>query len=378
MSAPCPRASIWRASCKRRDCPACGPRWARDVLKVTSHNLLAYGRPVVLVSVTAPGDERLPWDETHCHHPRGGAHSGKRGCRVEQRPAREWAETAVWRFAALRRAAAAYARRNALGPVVLLERVWEPQKRGVPHVHLVLGAGTEAELDAAALFVERLKELASEYDFGFVDARGKKRKDDPRARGRRVVVRGVELKLIAGEQAARYLASYLAGRSRYKATIRETVADPAMAALMGGVRRQALPLWWLTPKLTRETLVTMRTLRRARHLWATFKGVSEEPPHWRDATDALVAALVFRRVFRRGRADDEPDPDPGEVLRLGAAIDERVRRCGGVAEDGFRMAPWLSTRYRDDLAQLVRSVASPVVEGHYAARPAADALAVAA
>jgi hypothetical protein len=326
----CPRPNLKGSSCKSPRCPVCGPRWVRDWRRSMTVNLGHYGRDVVMISITPPGADRLPWDEQHCDHPRGGRHDGKRGCRVQQRAAREWTETATQRYAGLRRAAAIHVRRHAPRPVNLLERVWEPQKRGVPHLHLVVGAGSPAELRAAAEFVAKLKELAPEWDFGFVDARGRKK-----SKGRRVVVGGQVLKLIAPAEAARYLASYLSGRSKSKPSIRENLEDPAIIHLLEtrridrrrARRRMTLPLVWLTPRLTSArfggTGVTMRTLRRARHLWVWAKGFVEEGPQWRDLAEAVIVGATYRRAYGRRGEDDEPPPvEP--ALRLVEQVSRRL------------------------------------------------------
>lgn len=285
-------------------------------------NLESYDGPVVMVSITAPGTDRLPWDEAHCRHPNGGEHSGKRGCRVEVRAAAEWTETATMRYGMLRQAATRHVRTHAPVPVRLLERVWEPQKRGIPHLHLVLGVKTREELEAAGAFVAKLKEIAPDYEFGHVDARGKKG-----SRNERVVVRGQILKLVKPEDAARYLSAYLTGRSRHKPSIRETVADPAMSFLAGREKRQALPIVWLTPKLTSikrgGTGVTMRTLRRARHLWAAaFKGMCDFPK-WTDIYEAIYVGATCRRAFAlRGEADQGPPLE--ELLESALAIADKT------------------------------------------------------
>lgn len=305
-------------------------------------NLAAYDGPVIMVSITAPGADRLPWDEYHCagRHSRGGDHSGKRGCRVEQQAAREWSETATMRYADLRRAAAVHVRRHAPVSVTLLERVWEPQKRGVPHLHLVLGAKTREEIEAAAEFVAKLKELAPSYDFGNVDARGKKG-----ARGERIVARGQILRLTKTEDVARYLSSYLTGRSKHKPAMRETLVDPAMTALAGQTKRQLLPLVWMTPALSslsrkdraraaRERIglkvgtgVTMRSLRRARHIWASAVKGFCELPKWTDIFEAVYAGAAYRRAFgARGESSAGPplEQELGQAFDLAAAIAARI------------------------------------------------------
>lgn len=311
-------------TCKRRNCPRCGVMWARDWRRVMAINLAAKHGSVVLVSITAPGEDRLPWDEAHCSHRRPHRHRGPSGCRVRQRAAREWADTASLRWSWLRKAATIATRRELrneltgeLGPApTLLERVWEPQKRGVPHLHLVLGYANGPERQAAQVFVAELKRLAVEYDFGFVDGK---------------------LEPISAEDAARYLSSYLTGRnSKKKGSIRENIADPAMPR----------SLIWITPALTsvitpasseewarrleamrwrmrikRGTGVTMRMLRKARHLWAALEGKCEAPK-WAQLGDAVLVCSVFLQAFRKR----PPPADLAPALALARKVERRARR----------------------------------------------------
>ncbi len=319
-------------TCKRRDCARCGPAWARDWHRNMETNLAAYGGPVVMLTITAPGEERLPWDEEHCAHRRKHRHRGPSGCRVQQRAAREWSDTLSWRWAKLRGAAQLATSRAVGSSATILERAYEPQKRGVPHLHVVLGYRTEAEQRAAHVFVGHVKRLIGDYDFGFADGRGKKRGVQSRPAREKF---GVELRPMTGEAAARYLANYLtgrAGRAKKKATIRENIAAPVMPR----------SLLWLTPKLTskpeaitsdgRPTGVTMRMLRRARQLYAAAKGYCEFPK-WRDVQDAAQTGLVYRRAFaRRTSGSDPPVPSdrtaPEKILALATHIDLEMRRAG--------------------------------------------------
>jgi hypothetical protein len=157
----------------------------------------------------------------------------------------------------------------------MFERVWEPQKRGAPHLHLVVPFGTPDERASAQRFAEELARLAPEYDFGHVDT-GKKSGSDGERR----------LRALTGAEAARYLAHYLTGRSSKKASIRENIAD----------YRLPQSLIWLSPKLTRETFVTMRTLRRARHLWAALDGICDMP-RWQDWAEQVKVNAVYARMY---------------------------------------------------------------------------------
>jgi hypothetical protein len=325
-------------TCKRRGCPRCGVNWARDWFNVNSHNLRAYGGAIVMATITAPGEGRLPWDEAHCSHRRPHQHRGPAGCRVEQRVAREWAESLTWRWEKLRGAARLATRRDLadphtgeLGPgPTILERAYEPQMRGVPHLHVVLGYRTEAEKDAAHLFVGHLKRLVGQYDFGFADGRGKKK---GLRNARAIETRfDVELRPMGGEDAARYLSNYLTGRNAKKKTsIRQNISDPIMPR----------SLIWLTPALTSSTSgerlqairirmgiahgtgITMRMLRRARHLFAALEGRCIMP-RWRDTGDAIATLAVFLQVFRKR----PPPNDLAPAFAFAKKSDRQVKHYG--------------------------------------------------
>jgi hypothetical protein len=124
------------ARCKRRRCPCCGPGWVRSWEAITRINIGALGGSVVLITITAPGADRLPWSCERDH-----PHSGARGCRVKADYADAWAEYAPGNWKRLRDAARKAVKDAGLPAAALvLERVWEPQKRGVPHLHVVAGA----------------------------------------------------------------------------------------------------------------------------------------------------------------------------------------------------------------------------------------------
>jgi len=314
--AHCPTPSWSGSSCKKRTCKVCGPRWAANWFRVMTENLEAYGGKVVLVSITAPGADRLPWDEAICGHKgRPGKphrHAGKRGCRVQQRAAREWTETCSLRWQWLRNAAQMRAKRETGEPANLLERVWELQKRGVPHLHVVLGYSTLPEIRAAKAFVAALAELADRNDYGFVDRK---------------------LRPVSGKEAARYLASYLTGRSKHKPELRELVADPmwtymSSSWVFGKKKPVNLPLVWLTPGLTSTgkktlsglpTFVTMRILRRARHLWAASRGFCDAP-RWTGTAEALKVGVVFTRCYLK-RAGPEVTK---EMIDEADALDRKI------------------------------------------------------
>lgn len=303
----CPRATVWRTSCKRRDCEVCGQRWGRDWLSATRLNLESFGRPVALLTITAPGADVLPWDRSRCkvRDPERHRCSGRRGCRVVDRDAREWADTANLRWGWLRRAARQAVARAGLQAPILLERVWELQLRGVPHLHLILPFGTPAERAATQRFAGELARLAPDYGWGFVDTR---------LQGR------------TAAEAAKYLSGYLVGKgSKRKASIRET-AQVEAERRRRGMDRLPRSLLWLTPTLTRASGITIRSLRRARHLWACANDPFVPRPSWSSFADEVTAQIAFVRLFR-GREDDEPPPlEPlYERLEQARLLDWHVR-----------------------------------------------------
>lgn len=264
-------------------------------------NLSAAGGPVATIAITGPGADRLPWDDDHCisrgRRMPGHRHSGPRGCRVQQRPLREWSESLSYRWQCLRQAARIATKRElGFAPPWVLARVWEPQKRGVPHLHLVVPYGSPAERKAADVFRRHLARLVVDYDFGHVQGK---------------------LAPLEGSEAARYLANYLAGRTSKKSSIRTNIADPSLPR----------SLLWLTPKLTRETLVTMRTLRRARHLWAWADGRCDLPK-WSSLEEAVRGAVAFRTVYPQRAGPLGEDVDVNLLLLRARGGDELEARFG--------------------------------------------------
>lgn len=198
-----------------------------DMSRVIREAVAAYGeqRPCWLVTVTAPGVDRLPWD-------------AEEPGRVELHAANAWNASARPRWSqglhhlARTRTARAGHRLN------VLAMVWQMQARGVLHVHLILGYdGPDRE--AARFYVKQLRELAPRYDFGYIDARdidGKRRAT-----------------VMPGWRAANYVSRYLSESTQFL---------DALAA-----EHRPKRLWWVRPELTSRSGVTMRRLRRARYLY---------------------------------------------------------------------------------------------------------------
>jgi hypothetical protein len=223
--------------CRRRSCPGYAPLWAGDQRRKLFVNLGHYAEvqpvdrkpSVVLLTVTAPGADALPWDEHHCRGLGEHRHSGTLGCRVRSSPARDWNAAAAGRWRDLHRAAYVRCRREGLRPH-LLTRVWEMQHRGVLHVHPVLAFTTPGDRRAARRYVAHLAELAPSFGFGFVDRK---------------------LQPMHARAAAAYLSAYFVTGRREKAQLHQSVMHPAMPRSIVHV----------STRLTRATGCTMRRLR---------------------------------------------------------------------------------------------------------------------
>lgn len=192
---------------------------------------------VIMVTVTAPGtDHAMPWDESWCRHKtQPHTHSGRFGCRADEKMARAWNESAPRRWSELHQTAALSVQRKH-GRPGLLVRAWEYQKRGLLHLHLVFGYTTPSEQRAVDAYVSKLDQLRYAAWFGFVDRKGDVK--EPSA-------------------AAAYLSSYFVGGKGSKLDIRETV------------RREDVPsnLIYIAPELMQASGLSMRTLRLRRYLW---------------------------------------------------------------------------------------------------------------
>jgi hypothetical protein len=271
-------------------------------------NLRHYGDRVVMLSLTAPGVDRLPWDRSRCRRKAPHTCSGRRGCVVEEQAADAWSSSAPARWAELRQAARRVCRYRGQVPT-LLARVWEPQKRGVPHLHAVLGVATAAEEQAARAFLAELARLAPVYDFGLEGL------DDD------------HFNPVEPDKVARYVASYLTGRRGKKGTIRENIADPRMPR----------SLLWVASHLTRETKVTMRLLRRARWVIVALRGRCQLYPKLYGDELFEVAKVVCRleratgppgrmlTVTTRYPKPEDLRPKPPTTFEVPAAMVENLR-----------------------------------------------------
>jgi hypothetical protein len=266
--------------CQRRTCPSYAETWARDTRRRLLDNLSAYPGRAVMLTLTPPGSDALPWDVAVCAHRGPHKHDGPSGCRIIAEAARAWNETAPERARVLNRVAKRRAdlelrRRGISQRGGKLVHAWEHQKRGALHQHFLVGMGT-AEQDAwgtnvdglwARIYGEALHELAPKYGFGFVDTKPLYSEAPKPAR-----------------EAAAYLSGYfISGRGK-KATITETVRSRDVPSLVV----------YVSPKLTRQTFCTMRNLRRSRRLFMWRCGVADQPT-WPEA-ELLEVRVVLDRL----------------------------------------------------------------------------------
>lgn len=211
--------------------------------------------PVAVVTVTAPG-----WDEYDPVHglPQHETSEHKR-----------WNCTAAIRWSRLDRRVKSQLRREG-HRVELLARVAQRQKRGLDHLHLVLGLQDYAAVASTQRYVALLKESGAEYGFGFID-------DPWRKRGQ------FKHSMVIGHGlvAAAYLTKYLTDGGESSQLVQlVNSADASWRAL------------WVSPNLTRRSLVTCRRLRRVRHAWWVRAALDQGsrptlPIWWRDLAERM-------------------------------------------------------------------------------------------
>jgi hypothetical protein len=283
----CGRYTYGRATvCRRRRCPGYASLWAGDQRRKLFENLGAYDGECVILAVTAPGADDLPWDEKHCERLGDHKHSGLLGCRVDRRAARAWNESLSDRWRRLNRRTYQAVRRHGVRSR-LLARVVERQHRGVLHVHPVLGVRTPAERHAAQLYARYLSEFAPQYGFGFTE--------------RKLASR-------SGKRVAAYLSSYFVTGKKGKLSLQESVIAADMPRSIIHV----------STELTQKTGVTMRELRFRRFVWFVASKSNIFQSDMRIAREIALAwrehggvppREVQRTIIRKYETDDsEIDP----------------------------------------------------------------------
>ena len=249
--------------CRRRQCPDGREPWARDVWTVLAAALhtMAYVR---LVVITAPGQDVLPWDPRRCKHRTGVACSGRIGCRIDKRAAELYELRQVENWRLLRQAVVMRCKRAGYSsPLIAL--VLEDQQRGALHWNVVLEEGP-----AASLVQEAIVELAPSYGFGFVDRK---------------------LNTRSGIVAASYLSGYLTAKGGKK----ENASVQNVVARTSHHRR----IWWVSPRLTQRTHVTMTNLRCGRRVMAARDGLIEMPAEGTAVVDWTVIDVATGAILHR-------------------------------------------------------------------------------
>jgi hypothetical protein len=221
-------------------------------------NLQAYGGPMWLGSLTAPGADALATPEL----------------------VTIWNEQATVNWRLLNAHTQKLVRRELGYAASLLAWIWEKQHRGALHKHFLLGVGTARERHAATRYLHYMDQLRAVYGFGFMD------------RGRRIAGQGSTRRLrdMTGLHAARYVAKYLMKRDQAgEHEVLELVKHRDVPPLIVYVSR----------KLTERTGVTMRWLREKRHLHAVAQPVSMEvlrdllgATYGHDQVDDVLAAVA--------------------------------------------------------------------------------------
>ena len=226
-----------------------------------------------MLSLTAPGVEAgLVWDREQCTHAPTVKCSGTLGCRVVAGAADLWNEDSKRQWTRLnrvckKRADSAIARLGADEKFGLLIYEWEFQKRGVWHLHFVVGMETGVERAWAFEYVKAMRHVGARYGFGFVD---EKPLHSPQP----------------AEKAARYVSKYLAKwRDDGELEVSETVLSAGRSLLT-----------YVSLKLTAKSGCTMRSLRNARLVWAWREGYLERA-HGLAAVEFFVALCLVESAM---------------------------------------------------------------------------------
>lgn len=149
--------------------------------------------------------------------------------------AHDWNRTASDRWRRLHRRAYQAVRRHGVR-CTLLVRAFERKRRGVLHVHPVLGVATPAERHAAHLYAGYLARYASHYGFGSTERK---------------------LRRLSSKAAAAYLSAYFVTGKKGKESLQESV-------MASDLPRSIIHV---STELTQRSGVTMRELRFRRFVW---------------------------------------------------------------------------------------------------------------
>jgi hypothetical protein len=265
--------------CRRRTCPGYALTWARDTMRKNRENLRTYGGLAAMCTLTPPGvDAGLAWDRSRCTHRPDQACGQRFGCKVIEEVAALWNDRSRGWWRELNRVCKQRADRvlkrlghDAKGGLLLYQ--WELQKRGLWHLHFVLGLETAVERVWAFEYITAMRRLAPRYGFGFVDSKPLRRPEQ-------------------AERVASYLSKYLA---KWKEDGSCEVTETVLAAGRSYLN-------YVSRKLTAKSGCTMRALRNVRIAWAWRAGHLPD-----DAINPfeLLAGLLLLEQFvgrRRSRA----------------------------------------------------------------------------
>lgn len=345
------RSEEYQIPCGSRYCAVCGKRWMQDQRIVAVAGAEHVVGDVGLVTITGPGDRYF---DRLCR---------ERGWK-RRHAVRVWNASARRRFRRLHQRASAAPRkwdRRMGSDWRVLYRVWEYQKRGVLHVHIVVPMGSWGERCASRRYLRALCDLRDTYGFGYVLGG-----DASEEAGSR---RYPTLARVPRDRAARYVAKYVSATGAGKESMQHTARRTASRG----------SVLFVSPWLTRQSGVTNTTLRNRRRIWARYPWARDSAAGWRAArlVDAVQrgrppltrdAVLALRRGALRWRPDRWVDTRTGQCGGLTAApcplsADRNLKprpTDGGDLQvalasvlDGVSHEPWLGPWRTDVAAPLV-------------------------
>jgi hypothetical protein len=301
--APCPecgRRLLEGHRCKRRTCPSYAPVYLRRQAELLRANLEVWDGEVCLMTLTGPGRAELPWDRRQCSHAPGVRCSGRLGCKVDWMEAAHWNSSVLSRWQLLLEAAQAQVRREhgRVARVVVLARVLEAHRRGVFHLHVVLGYRTAADRAALETFRRYMGKAKHRrrYEFGT---------------GRRSFDAG-KPGWFRPADAARYVAKYLRPDGAKESFIPLLAGVEGVAAVSLRTRRSTCNLRpvFVNPMLTKRSGVTVGWLRHLGKFWGR---------HRREPSAGELRRLRFESDFeceRRRKGAGPPDPRLTDEVRV--------------------------------------------------------------
>jgi hypothetical protein len=264
---------------RSRTCPGYALTWARDTMRKNRENLRTYGGLAAMCTLTPPGvDAGLVWDREQCRHGPDEPCGQRSGCKVVPDVAVLWNERSRSWWSELNRVCKQRADRvlkrlghDRKGGVLLYQ--WELQKRGLWHLHFVVGLETAVERVWAVEYAAAMRELAPRYGFGFVDSKPLRRPE-------------------RAERVASYLSKYLA---KWKEDGSCEVTETVLVAGRSYVN-------YVSRNLTAMSGCTMRMLRNVRIAWAWRAG--HLPDDAINPFELLTGLLLLEQfdLQRRSRA----------------------------------------------------------------------------